>query len=86
MTRDRLSGQATGDCSGSVRSSRTPSASERNRLRERLRKLDRQIGKLAWPIHTYRSFGYPVNGEKLIERRSRLDEHRKQTRNKLKGY
>jgi hypothetical protein len=41
---------------------------------------------LEFPIHMYRAFGHPPRGARLIAKRDKLDEQRKVTRNKLKGY
>lgn len=60
--------------------------SVRRTLHERLRRLDRQIGKLDWPIKFAQMLRDNEKLRELMHRRDELDVQRKQTRRRLKGY
>lgn len=56
-----------------------PTKSQRTKLWKRLRKLDRRISELSSPFSCY----FAKNS---IEKIRKLDQKRKEVRNKLKGY
>lgn len=56
-----------------------PTKSQRTRLWKRLRKLDSQIAKLSYPFSIY-------TARHLKDKVKKLDQKRKEVRNKLKGY
>lgn len=90
MTRDRLSGQAWDRRIASAGSSPAPSTkSERTRLWNRLRRLDRQIAETDnWLYCNSWSLGWNT-GKKMKDvetRRARLDAQRRDVRMRLKGY
>ena len=88
-SRDRLSGQTEDRRIARVGSSPAPSTrSERTRLWNRLRKLDRQIAEADnWLYYNSWSLGWNTGKKKrdVEARRDRLDAKRKDVRMRLKG-
>lgn len=56
-----------------------PTKSQRTKLWKRLRRLDRQITKSSYPFSI-------TTGRQLKDKVIKLDQKRKDVRNKLKGY
>lgn len=90
MPGDSLRGQNKGRRVAGVGSSPAlPTRSERTRLWQRLRRLDRQIAGLDQWLYLNSWFrGWTTEQErgKKTERRAALDAKRRDARNRLKGY